>query len=65
MALNDDLKAEVERIFATRWNERDGRVVPDPEDDAAELSDDTPRAVARSRLSDDTRLSERLTTPVC
>lgn len=32
MALNDDLKAEVERIFATRWNERDGRVVPDPED---------------------------------
>jgi class 3 adenylate cyclase len=32
MALNDDLKAEVKRIFATRWDERDGRVVPDPED---------------------------------
>jgi uridylate cyclase len=32
MALQDELKAEVKRIFATNWDERDGRVVPDPED---------------------------------
>jgi class 3 adenylate cyclase len=32
MALIDDLNAEVKRIFATRWDERNGRVVPDQED---------------------------------
>jgi hypothetical protein len=32
MALLDDMKKEVEEIFATQWEERDGRVVPDPND---------------------------------
>lgn len=32
MTLADELKAEVKRIFAMTWDERDGRVVPDPED---------------------------------
>jgi class 3 adenylate cyclase len=32
MALEEELKAEVRRIFATNWDERDGRVVPEPED---------------------------------
>ena len=32
MALVDELKAEVKRIFATSWDERDGRVVPEPKD---------------------------------
>jgi uridylate cyclase len=32
MALSDELKTEVKRIFATAWEESDGRVVPDPED---------------------------------
>jgi len=32
MALADELKTEVKRIFATRWDERDGRVVPEPKD---------------------------------
>lgn len=32
MALADDLKTEVRRIFAETWQTRDGRVVPEPED---------------------------------
>jgi class 3 adenylate cyclase len=32
MALIDELKSEVKRIFATNWDERDGRVVPEPKD---------------------------------
>jgi len=38
MALKDDLKSEVAKIFGERWNTRDGRVVPAPEDIA--LSND-------------------------
>lgn len=42
MALEDDLKAEVEQIFKSVWTTRDGTTVPDPEDiklgnDAVEL----------------------------
>lgn len=31
MALDDDLRKEVQRIFRDRWTVRDGQVVPDPE----------------------------------
>lgn len=30
MALADDIKAEVKRIFESAWTERDGQVVPEP-----------------------------------
>lgn len=32
MAIVDDLKSEVAKIFATVWKSRDGEVVPEPED---------------------------------
>ncbi len=32
MSLSDDIKAEVKRIFASEWKERDGQVVPEPAD---------------------------------
>lgn len=32
MTLKDDLESEVKQIFRDEWTERDGRVVPDPED---------------------------------
>lgn len=32
MALNDDLQSEVQDIFATRWETRDGQKVPEAED---------------------------------
>lgn len=32
MALSDDLQAKVKEIFAAKWEKRQGRVVPDPED---------------------------------
>ena len=31
MALGDDLRSEVRKIFSERWSERDGRVIPDPD----------------------------------
>ncbi len=32
MALVDDITAEVREIFCSRWSERDGQTVPEPED---------------------------------
>lgn len=32
MALADEIKAEVEKIFKTQWTSRGGQVVPEPED---------------------------------
>jgi class 3 adenylate cyclase len=32
MSLSDDIKAEVKRIFAASWDERQGQVVPEPKD---------------------------------
>ena len=32
MGLKEDLESEVASIFVSRWSERDGRAVPDPED---------------------------------
>ena len=32
MALADDLKSEVRKIFREAWSTREGQVVPDPED---------------------------------
>lgn len=32
MAFSDDLSARMREIFGSRWETRDGRVVPDPED---------------------------------
>ena len=39
MALADDLKSEVAKIFRDQWTSRKGQVVPDPED--LKLSNDT------------------------
>jgi class 3 adenylate cyclase len=57
MALADDLKSEVASIFATNWKERDGQVIPEPEDvklgnDAIKLS----AAILYADLADSTGL---------
>ena len=60
MALKDDLKSEVEKIFKDRWTTRDGNVVPESDDvklgnDAVKLSG----TVLYADLSDSTALVDK------
>jgi len=57
MPLKTDLKRDVKKIFASKWEEREGRVVPEPEDlslgnDAVELD----AAVLYADMADSTDL---------
>jgi class 3 adenylate cyclase len=57
MSLKDDLQADVAKIFATRWSERDGQVVPD--DESVSLGNDAVKVdatVLYADLADSTAL---------
>ncbi len=61
MGLKDDLQTEVGDIFGGKWTQRDGRVVPDPEDlalgnDAVELE----AAVLYADMADSTVLVDKM-----